>query len=197
MRSVPIALVLTLGLIACSSPSITPMTVPLQYKTMANPAEFPAAQNCAIISRVDVTDNRPDTTLGNRYLQEKQSTRAAVTASGDVAAWLRSGVEAALRQGGVVMRSNGPVLRVSLDNIKTDESVYRRAQYSGRLSLTADLVSSSGKSCWHDSVEGYSENYGYAGSAENYQETLNHALDRAMIRILGSGEFKRASCNCS
>ena len=197
MRSFLTILVLSLALFACSSPSITPVTVPLQYKTMVTPTEFPSAQSCAVVSRIDVADSRSDTaTLGKRYLQERTSTTAPVTSSGDVAAWLRTGIEAALKQGGVAMSGSGPALRVRLDSIKTDESVYRRAQYSGRVSMTAELVSSSGRSCWHDSVEGYSENYGYAGSAENYRETLNHALDRAMIRLLGSSGFKNAVCNC-
>src|SRR6266851_4140015 len=37
---------------------------------------------------------------------------------------------------------------------------------------------------------------GYEGSAENYQETLNHALDRAMIRMLNASQFKSAICSC-
>ncbi|HEV8657465.1 MAG TPA: hypothetical protein VGS96_02455 [Thermoanaerobaculia bacterium] len=187
---------LALLVIYCASSTVNSVTVPLQYKTMATPAEFPSAQSCASVSRVDVTDKRTTQTLGVRYPQEHKSMTADVMSSGDVAAWLRSGVEAALKQGGVAMKSGGPVLHVSLDNIKTDESVYRRATYGARVNVTTELVSSSGRSCWHDSVEGFSENYGYAGSAENYQETLNHALDRAMIRMLGSGEFKRAVCDC-
>ncbi|HSP34888.1 MAG TPA: hypothetical protein VLU46_11275, partial [Thermoanaerobaculia bacterium] len=135
--------------------------------------------------------------IGTRYLQEKQSTRADVTATGDVAAWVNAGADAALHKTGIVAGSGrGPSLRLTVDNIKTDESVYHRATYNGRVALTGELVSPSGGSCWKDSVEGSSENYGYAGSAENYQETLNHALDRAMIRILGSGSFRTAVCNC-
>jgi hypothetical protein len=37
--------------------------------------------------------------------------------------------------------------------------------------------------------EGSSENYGYSDATRNYQETLNHALDRAMIRLLGDPGF--------
>jgi len=36
----------------------------------------------------------------------------------------------------------------------------------------------------------------YSGTAENYQETLNHALDRAMIRLLGDPGFQRNICSC-
>jgi hypothetical protein len=45
-------------------------------------------------------------------------------------------------------------------------------------------------------VEGASENYGYSGTTDNYQETLNHALDRAMIRLLSDPGFQRSVCSC-
>ena len=195
MRKTTLATTLSLLTLACAPSTVNPVTVPLQYKTVATPAEYPASQSCAAISRVDVTDKRGSQTLGSRALQEKSSMRADVTSSGDVAAWIRSGAEAALKLANVSMTNSGPALRISVDNIKTDESVYRRAQYNGRVSLTTELVSG-GRSCWKGQVDGASENYGYAGSPENYQETLNHALDRAMIRMLESPEFKRAVCNC-
>ena len=197
MRRLVIGSVLGLLFVFCAASTVNPVIVPLQYKTMASPAEFPSAQSCASVSRLEVSDRRNSQILGTRYLQEHPSQKADVTSSGDVSAWLRSGVEAALKQGGVAMKGGGPTLRVTLDTIKTDENVFHRSQYGGRINLTTELVSSSGRSCWKDQVEGYSENYGYAGSAENYRETLNHALDRAMIRMLGSGEFKRAVCNCA
>lgn len=188
---------LALFLVFCAAGSVNPVSVPLQYKLMAAPAEFPSAITCGAISRVDVTDARTSQVLGTRYLQERTSARADVTSTGDVAAWMRSGAEAAVRQSGVAIKADGPTLRLRLDGIKTDESVYRRAEYTGRVNVSADLVSPNGRSCWRDSVEGVSQNYGYAGSPLNYQETLNHALDRAMIRILGSGEFRKAVCDCS
>lgn len=191
-----IAPVVGLLLLFCASGTVNPVSVPLQYKLQAAPAEFPATITCGRVSRVDVTDARTNPTLGSRYLQEKKSVHADVTSTGDVAAWVRTGAESALKQTGVNVGGDGPRLRLSLENIKTDESVYRRSEYSGRVTIAADLVAPGGRSCWHDTVEGFSENYGYAGSAENYQETLNHALDRAMIRILGSGEFRRAVCEC-
>ncbi len=188
---------LGLFLVFCAAGSVNPVSVPLQYKLMASPAEFPSAITCGGISKVDVTDARTSQVIGTRYLQEKTSVRADVTSTGDAAAWVRSGAEAALKQTGIATKPGGPALRLRLDNIRTDESVYRRAEYTGRVNVSADLVSPGGRSCWHDSVEGVSQNYGYAGSSLNYQETLNHALDRAMIRILGSGEFRRAVCDCS
>ena len=192
-----VAPALGLLLVFCASSTVNPVAVPLQYKTQADPSEFPSPLNCGGVSKVVVTDSRTNQVIGSRYLQEHTSTRADVTATGDVSAWVNSGADAALRKTGIVAGSGrGPTLRLTVNNIKTDESVYHRAQYTGRIGLDGELVGGNGQSCWHDSVEGVSENYGYAGSAENYQETLNHALDRAMIRILGSGAFRSAVCNC-
>ena len=186
-----------LALAACAPSNITPVTVPLQYKPVATAIDYPPSQSCASIARVDVTDSRDNTTtLGVRSLQEKQDMKADVTSSGDVAIWARNGAESALKLGGVSTNSSGPVLRLSVNNLRTVESVYHRAQYSGRVALTGELVSNNGRSCWKGDVDGASENYGYAGSAENYQETLNHALDRAVIKILENADFKRAVCNC-
>jgi hypothetical protein len=64
------------------------------------------------------------------------------------------------------------------------------------MTITAALVNASGRTCWQESFNSSAENYGYAGSVENYQETLNHALDRAMIRVLSSSGFKTAVCSC-
>ena len=68
--------------------------------------------------------------------------------------------------------------------------------YEGRIAISAELSRAGGTSCWRDRADGFAENYGYAGSTENYQETLNHALDRAMLRLLNSADFKKAICSC-
>jgi hypothetical protein len=46
-------------------------------------------------------------------------------------------------------------------------------------------------------VEGKGGNYGYSGSIENYQETLNSALDDATQHILDSPQFESAVCQCA
>ena len=94
-----------------------------------------------------------------------------------------------------VGKSGGPTLRLTIDQISTSENVLHRSGYEGRIVMSAELTKG-GTSCWKDRLDGFAENYGYAGSIENYQETLNHALDRAMIRMMSSSEFKRAACSC-
>ncbi|HEY8181956.1 MAG TPA: hypothetical protein VII32_06920 [Thermoanaerobaculia bacterium] len=190
-------LVATVFVMACSSPkTVAPVSVPLQYKMQAKAGEFPVVDACAAIGDVRVTDARSDKTIGKRYLENKSAESAAVTTTSDVAGWVQGGAEDALRRAGAnVGKSGAPTLRLTVDQISTTENVLHRSGYEGRVVMTAELTRG-GTSCWKDRLDGFAENYGYAGSIENYQETLNHALDRAMIRMLGSSEFKRAACSC-
>jgi len=94
------------------------------------------------------------------------------------------------------MKSGAPVLRLSVRQIMTSENIARRSGFEGRILISAELVRKGGGVCWQDRVEGSSENYGYSGGTENYQETLNHALDRAMIRLLGDPGFQKNICSC-
>src|SRR4029078_10895763 len=121
-----------LVLAACAPSNVAPMTVPLDYKAIASPVEYPAPQSCASLSRVETADKRDASTIGVRHLQENPSQKADVTSTGDPSAWLREGVDSALKAGGLPM-GNGPVLRVSLNSMRTDENVYRRAMYNGRV----------------------------------------------------------------
>jgi hypothetical protein len=190
-----VALLLTC---ACRTPSsVAPLSVPLKYKTMASPAEIASLPACAAISRVDVEDARDDKAIGKRFVQDKPGAVAPVTASNDIATWAKEGFESALRKAGAPVATKGGVLHVRIEMITTNENVLHRAGYDGRIALALELLpSGGGPACWSDRVEGSSENYGYAGSIENYQETLNHALDRAANRALSSPAFHKAVCSC-
>jgi hypothetical protein len=183
---------------ACRTPSsVAPLSVPLKYKMMASPAEVPSLPACAAISRVNVEDTRDDKAIGKRYIQDKPGAVAPVTASNDIAAWAKEGFETTLTKAGAPVGSKGSVLHVRIEMITTNENVLHRAGYDGRIALALELLpSGGGPACWSDHVEGSSENYGYAGSIENYQETLNHALDRAAMRALSSPAFHKAVCSC-
>jgi hypothetical protein len=80
--------------------------------------------------------------------------------------------------------------------IVLNENVARRSGWEGHIVLSAQIAHRRGGICWQGRIEGASENYGYSGSAENYQETLNHALDRAMIRLLSDPGLQRSICSC-
>lgn len=186
-------------IVACSTPSsVPPLTIPLQYKTMASPAEFPTLPACAAFSKVDVRDAREEKALGKRFAEKSSAgSAAAVTTTSDVPAWVASGLKSALvRTGAATNKASAPALTIAIDQIATTENVLHRAGYEARINLAAELRSAGGASCWKGQAEGAAENYGYAGSTENYQETLNHALDRAIIRVLTAPDFKKAICSC-
>lgn len=80
-----------------------------------------------------------------------------------------------------------PALRIKVEEIFAEETVYRRAEFDGRIVLAAEVLpTGGGAACWSTRMDGFAENYGYAGNALNYQETLNHALDRAVLKLLAS-----------
>ena len=192
-----IALIILACIVGCSTPSsVAPLSIPLQYKTMISPGEFAALPACAAISKVQVEDTRDEKAIGKRFVEGKSSPAASVTASTDIAGWVRDGVESALKRAGVGSNAGGPILHVTIDQITTSENVLHRAGYEGRVILSAELRGANGQTCWKDRADGFAENYGYAGSVENYQETLNHALDRAVVRIPSAPEFKKSVCGC-
>jgi hypothetical protein len=177
--------------------ALNPIAVPLQYKMMANAGEFPAMPSCAAISAIQVKDARTTQVIGKRYVETNPSTTAQVSVSSDVKAWVRSGAEASVQRVGIQQKPTGAVLRLTVRQITTNENVARRSGYEGRVLISAELARKGGGTCWQDRIEGASENYGYSGTVENYQETLNHALDRAMIRLLTDPGFQRSVCSCS
>ena len=189
------ALLLIAGCTAIPT-TLNPTAVPLQYKLMASPGEFPAVPACAALSGIEVSDARLEKTIGKRYVETNPSIFAPISASSDVRAWVKAGAAEATQRVGISQKSSGPVLRITVRQIVVSEDVARRSGYEGRISISAELKRKSGGVCWQDRFEGASENYGYSGTAENYQETLNHALDRAMIRLLGDPGFQRKICSC-
>ncbi len=187
-------------IVACTTPSsVDPVSIPLEYKTTAPVGDFPALPSCTAVSSVDVADGRNEKALGKRFIEGNTSAGTApVTASTDVAAWVKAGSESALKRAGVSVGTAGaPALRIRIDQINTTENILHRSGYEGRILLSAELRRAGGSAaCWQERSEGSAENYGYRGSVQNYQETLNHALDRAMIRTLSAPDFKKAVCSC-
>jgi len=181
---------------ACISPmAVEPMSVPLEYKTVADPDEYERLSDCAALSDIRVIDARTDKTLGKRYIQGVGDPWADVTTDSNVAAWVASGVVAGFKNAGASMAVDGkPVLHISVDEISTKENVYFAGGYEAHVVISGELVGKNGKSCWKDQVKGSGENYGYAGRIDNYQETLNHALDRAVIEMVIS--LQSDICEC-
>ena len=117
MKTVVIVVALLLAS-ACRTPSsVDPLTVPLKYKTMASPAEIPSLLSCAAVSRVDVEDVRDDKAIGKRFVQDRPGAVAPVTASTDVAAWVKEGLETTLQKSGAPIGAKGSVLHVAFGDV--------------------------------------------------------------------------------
>jgi hypothetical protein len=181
---------------ACAVSRLDPLSIPLVYKPNPKNSGLLGGLSCSAVSLVQASDARIEKGLGVRA-HESLPLKADVTVAGDPTAWLQAGVQEFLGQNGVVFQGTGPKLLVTLHALRTVESVWHRASYDARVTVTAELsASGSGKSCWKQSFEGTAGNYGYAGSVQNYQETLNGALDAASQHLGESQGFKDGLCHC-
>jgi hypothetical protein len=196
MRKLSLTVLMALGLLGCAVDRVEPLNVPLVYSPSSGAAGITGALPCATIGAIDVTDGRTDKSLGLRTLQGK-SLNAAVSTSSDPTAWVRQGLDSYLSHNGVKVQGSGPKLALTLDQLRTTETVYHRGSYEALVALTGALKSPGGKSCWAGSVQSKGGNYGYAGSIENYQETLNSALDAASQQLTATQAFRDALCHCS
>jgi len=187
--------VVALGISACAVSSVQPLTVPLSYKASSKQTAFAGPYACNAIARVQATDARTDKALGMR-VHESKPLKAEVSASGDAVSWVEDGVQRYLTKTGINVQGRGPTLHVTLDSLRTSESIWHRSSYEARIALSAHLQSPSGKTCWQDKFEATSGDYGYSGNIDTYQGTLNSALDAATLRLAESQGFQNALCHC-
>jgi hypothetical protein len=197
-RSIAVACAVTIVMVlgGCAVSRLDPLSIPLTYKPNPKNPGLVGGLTCNVISQSQASDARSEKTLGIRT-HESKPLKADVTAAGDPTAWVHDGVQGFLAQNGVSFQGSGPTLLVSLDSLHTVESVWHRASYDARIALTGQLQSPGGKTCWKETVAGTSGNYGYAGSVQDYQETLNGALDEASMHLAESQGFKAALCHCA
>jgi hypothetical protein len=188
--------VLTCSVLAdCAVSKVEPLSVPLVYQANPKNAGVLGSLSCAAsVQQIQVSDVRSDKNLGVRT-HESKPLKADVTTASDPAAWVRDGVQSFLGQNGITAQGSGPKLVISIDDLHTTESIWHRAGYDADIALTGQLVTASGKICWKGTGAGTGGNYGYAGSIENYQQTLNEALDHATLQMTKS-DFKDALCHC-
>jgi hypothetical protein len=195
MRKLSLTVLMSLGLLGCAAERVEPMNVPLVYSPSPSSPSLTGVLSCTAIGPLEVTDARADKSLGLRTLENKPL-KASVSTSSDPTAWVRQGVDSYLSHNGLKVQGSGPKLALTLEQLVTTESVYHRASYTAVVGLTGELKSPGGKSCWKGTVEGKGDNYGYAGSTENYQETLNSALDSASQQMAAPQAFRDALCHC-
>jgi hypothetical protein len=171
----------------CASTDLGPYNFPLQYRFMGEAGDYQPAPACARYGDVKVADLRANRLkVGTRY-SEKGGPRYDVGMEGDTTGWLRAAAKQAFSEAGI--RGGGSkTVSINLQSVATDESVYNRSSYDASVTIEARV----GK--FTTTKKGFAENYGYAASAENYQETVNHALDKALAGLVNDSGFLGALC---
>jgi hypothetical protein len=77
-----------------------------------------------------------------------------------------------------------------------DEKSSRNSSYNATLVLGVEVLDAATKQVvWQARKSGQGGNYGEAGSAVNYQETVSRALEDALAALLHDQEFSRALCH--
>ena len=193
-------LLLPLATLACAGPLTGGMFfTPAYYPSGgAVPPSFP---DCSGAIAVTVTDARekPAEAL-RRFEENKPDVVYPIQMQGDAAAYVRSALEANFKRAGSPAGGQSTsTLAATLVKLSLEERTYHNAEFSGEVGL--DLVlnnSSSPAPCWKGRISGSGANYGKAGNPENYQETLNRALEKATAELLSQKSFQDALCGkCS
>lgn len=177
----------------CAPSSLEPMTFPLSYRFMGSLGDISTAPECASYDEIETFDGREDKAkVGSRYLEEGQR-RHDVGMEGDVEDWLAQAAEKVIREASIEQEDGSDhTVSITLERVTTDEAVYRQAEYDGKVVLRVAVTG--GGADWKGTKDGFAENYGRPGSAANYQETVNHALDRALTAMVNDQGFRDALC---
>jgi hypothetical protein len=153
------------------------------------------APQCGAFEKVVVRDPRPNPQLVGDRSQQDHPGSFAVTMVGDVASWVRDGIEAQLKLAAYDFgNAKAPTLNVTVNTIDLHENVFANADYRARIVLDVAVVLGDGKTCLTTSIEGEGTNYGGEGSPANYAQTLNRALDAISAAMLNMPAIRDASC---
>jgi hypothetical protein len=185
-----------LALSGCAATSLSPTSIALKYHPTEEPSATPPVHTCAALSVLKIEDARTEKDPGRRALEGKPDVASPILLADDPMPWIKQAVDLHFKRAGLLTNAAGkPSGLMKLEQIAMSETVYIRADYSGRVTLSLDLLApSTGRTCWSARVTGFSENAGYAGNAENYNETLNQALDKALIQLLSTTELSANLC---
>jgi len=94
--------------------------------------------------------------------------------------------------------SAGLDLTMKLAAIQIEEVAYRNSTFEGRVIVDIELSrTGTGDSVWSHRTDGSAQNYGRPGKTENYQETVNHALDRAMVSAVNNEVLRQKLCDAT
>lgn len=190
-----VALALGSSLVGCAQKTITPTSFSPQYRSELDLQEVPKVNRCTSLSGVDVTNGLANNLVGKRTLESSPVPAQNISLKGNPSPWVHAASNAMLKLSGINPSDpKGPRMKLSLSDIAINENVHVNSGYDARVTLDTTLTDQHGKTCWSQSQSGTSKNYGDSGSAINYQETINHALDRAIMAIVADKSFQDAAC---
>ena len=191
---------LPLATLACAGPLTGGMFFTPAYYPSGG-AVPPSVPDCSGPIAVTVTDAREKPAeAGRRFEENKPDVVYPIQMEGDAAAYVRSALDANFKRAGSPGGGQSTsTLTATLVKLNLEERTYHNAEFSGGVGL--DLVLNAANSplpCWKGRITGTGTNYGKAGNPENYQETLNRALEKATADLLSQKSFQDALCGkCS
>lgn len=191
----------TLGVIlvvagGCKVSKLEPVSFRAMYRPEGEMSAITAAPACAAFRQLNVNDERSDKRLAGTRLIQDQADQSDIFIDGDVEAWFRAAVSRGLVRA-QFPQNEGASLDVNfrLAAIHIEEVAYRNSTFEGRVVIDIELVDAAGgDTVWSHRTDGVSSNYGRPGNPTNYQETVNHALDRAVASAVNDGELRQALC---
>jgi len=189
--------VLALGssLVGCAQKSIAPTSFTPQYRSELDLQDVPKLNRCVSLSGIDVMNGLPNKVVGKRTLESSALPAQNISLKGDPTQCVHDASNAMLKLAGINPSDpKGPRMRLRLTDIAMNENVHVNSGYDARVTLDATLINQHSKTCWSQSQSGTSQNYGDSASPINYQETVNHALDRAIMAIVADKGFQDAAC---
>jgi hypothetical protein len=181
-----------------SAKDLKPTDFKAAYSMQIDSDEIVTVPACAAAGAVTVIDSRTKNTVGERSDEDTPERKNTIAMTGDAIAWVKKGFEEVSRHASLSIGEAGkPEVSFSLANVWIVEVTAFNATYDGRVVVDVSVLpAGGGPACWSERMDGTAENYGRPGKEANYQETVNHALDRVMAKTLGSDEFLKALCSC-
>jgi hypothetical protein len=96
------------------------------------------------------------------------------------------------------LEGSGADLRLGIAAIQFNEKTSRNSSYSVNVVLDVQVIQrASSQLLWQTRKSGNAGNYGEAGLAANYQETLSRGIEDAFNALLSDGEFSKALCQAA
>jgi hypothetical protein len=182
-------------LMSCAHRNNLPTAFVADYHPQLDKSDVIRPPACAALSGIEVRNSLKNAVVGERTLETRPMPVQTISMRGNPASWVSASANEMFRQAGLAAnRAGAPRLKLGLSDVMIHENIYVNSGYDGRVTLDASLEDASGKLCWHDRKSGTAKNYGNSGAAINYQETINHALDRAVMAIASDKGFQDAAC---